>query len=118
MLDDAGNKNWQTDLAGTFYRAGYIEAWGRGIQKICEACEELGAPMPEYILLGADLTVKLPALECAVISDSKTQKRQNGGLADRIILVIVSNKAVTIAEISDILNIPKRTVEREIKKSS
>ena len=75
--------------------------------------------MPEYILLGDDLTVKFSALECAVISDSKTQKRQNGGLngglADRIILVIASNKAVTIAEISDILNIPKRTVEREIK---
>ena len=63
--------------------------------------------------------MKFSALECAVISDSKTQKRQigglNGGLADRIILVIASNKAVTIAEISDILNIPKRTVEREIK---
>lgn len=36
-------------------------------------------------------------------------------MADRIILVIASNKAVTIAEISNILNIPKRTVEREIK---
>jgi ATP-dependent DNA helicase RecG len=30
-------------------------------------------------------------------------------------MVILSNKAVTIAEISDILTIPKRTVEREIK---
>ena len=36
-------------------------------------------------------------------------------MADRIIMVILSNKAVTIAEISDILTIPKRTVEREIK---
>lgn len=36
-------------------------------------------------------------------------------MADRIILVIASNKAVTIDEISNILNIPKRTVEREIK---
>ena len=118
LMRTHNSRPYNPDLTGIFYRAGYIEAWGRGIQKICEACEELGAPMPEYILLGDDLTVKFSALECAVISDSKTQKRQNGGLADRIILVIVSNKAVTIAEISDILNIPKRTVEREIKKSS
>lgn len=37
-------------------------------------------------------------------------------MADRIIMVILSNKTVMVAEISDILNIPKRTVEREIKK--
>ena len=113
------SRPYNPDLAGTFYRAGYIEAWGRGIQKICEACEELGAPMPEYILIGDDLTVKLSAFESAAISEPKTPKRQNGGLngglADRIIMVILSNKAVTIAEISDILTIPKRTVEREIK---
>lgn len=113
------SRPYNPDLADTFYRAGYIEAWGRGIQKICEACEELGAPMPEYILIGDDLTVKLSAFESAAISEPKTPKRQNGGLngglADRIIMVILSNKAVTIAEISDILTIPKRTVEREIK---
>lgn len=63
-----------SDLAGTFYRAGYIEAWGRGIQKICEACEELGKPMSEYILLGDDMTVKFSALENVAISDLKTPK--------------------------------------------
>ena len=119
LMKTHNSRPYNPDLAGTFYRAGYIEAWGRGIQKICEACEELGAAMPEYILLGDDLTVKFSALECAVISDSITHKRQNGGLngglADRIILAIASDKAITIAEISDILNIPKRTVEREIK---
>lgn len=119
LMRTHNSRPYNPDLAGTFYRAGYIEAWGRGIQKICEACEELGAPMPEYILIGDDLTVKLSAFESAAISEPKTPKRQNGGLngglADRIIMVILSNKAVTIAEISDILTIPKRTVEREIK---
>ena len=46
-------------------------------------------------------------------------KRQNGGLngglADKIIVAISSDKTITVSEISDILNIPKRTVEREIK---
>lgn len=119
LMKTHNSRPYNLDLAGTFYCAGYIEAWGRGIQKICEACKELGAPMLEYILLGEDLTVKFSAFECAVISDSKTQKRQNGGLggglADRIIMGMSSDKTITVTKISDIIDIPKRTVEREIK---
>ena len=49
------------------------------------------------------------------LSDSKIPKRQNGGLADRIIAIISSDKTITVVEISGILNVLKRTVEREIK---
>ena len=34
------------DIANAFFRAGMIEAWGRGIQKIKDACRAEGAPMP------------------------------------------------------------------------
>lgn len=108
--------SYNRDLAGIFYRVGYIKAWERGIQKICEACEELDASMPEYILIGDDLTVKLSAFESAVISDSKPPNHHFGGLVDRITITISSDRTVTIVGISDILNVPKRTVEREIKK--
>ena len=115
------SRPYNPDLAGTFYRAGYIEAWGRGIQKICEACEEIGAPIPEYTLLGDDLMVKFSALESTGISNSKTPKpkRQNGGLegglADGIIMAISSDRTITVAGISETLNVPKRTIEREIR---
>lgn len=33
-------------VAGVFFRAGEIEAWGRGIQRIHEACQQAGAPLP------------------------------------------------------------------------
>ncbi|HBL30672.1 MAG TPA: transcriptional regulator, partial [Acidobacteria bacterium] len=35
-------------LANTFFRAGYIEAWGRGIEKIDRACREHGIEPPVY----------------------------------------------------------------------
>jgi len=76
-------------IANAFYRAGYIEAWGRGIQKICEACRELGAADPEYTVLGDDLTVKFTALESAKIPDSKIPKRQDDVLDD-----VLENKIV------------------------
>ncbi|MCD8153896.1 MAG: hypothetical protein LUF78_04290 [Clostridiales bacterium] len=60
-------------IANAFYRAGYIEAWGRGIQKICESCQELGTPNPEYTVPGNDLTVKFTALENAKFPNLKRQ---------------------------------------------
>jgi len=30
------------DIANTFFRAGFIESWGRGIEKICNLCKEYG----------------------------------------------------------------------------
>ena len=35
-------------IAGTFFRSGQIEAWGRGIGKISDACKSLGMPEPFY----------------------------------------------------------------------
>ena len=35
-------------IANTFFRTGFIEAWGRGIEKIKDSCKEAGNPMPEY----------------------------------------------------------------------
>ena len=34
-------------LTYAFFRAGMIEAWGRGIRRIATACENAGNPAPE-----------------------------------------------------------------------
>ena len=34
------------DLANTFFRAGEIEAWGRGIERMCAECRAAGFPEP------------------------------------------------------------------------
>lgn len=31
-----------------FYLAGFIESWGRGIEKICDACVKDKLPVPEF----------------------------------------------------------------------
>lgn len=37
------------NIANVFYKAGYIESWGRGINKIVEACLEAGLPEPRMM---------------------------------------------------------------------
>ena len=35
-------------IAGAFFRAGFIEAWGRGIEKICKVCREARVQPPLF----------------------------------------------------------------------
>ena len=35
-------------IADTLFKAGMIESWGRGFDKIREECEKTGTPLPEY----------------------------------------------------------------------
>jgi ATP-dependent DNA helicase RecG len=49
--------------AGLFFRAGLIEAWGRGIEKIGETCRRAGVPAPHYrikpneVMIGFDANI-------------------------------------------------------------
>jgi ATP-dependent DNA helicase RecG len=44
-------------IAYGFYRAGYIETWGRGIERIAEACEATGISMPTFKVSGNEIAV-------------------------------------------------------------
>ena len=48
-------------LAYAFFRAGMIEAWGRGIRRIAHACETAGNPAPEWkVEPGGGLWLEFP----------------------------------------------------------
>ena len=50
------------DIANTFFRAGFIESWGRGIEKICTLCKNYGIPEPEYTVHAGDIMLKFRAV--------------------------------------------------------
>jgi len=66
-------------IAHVFYRAGYIEAWGRGIKKMCDACKDWGQPMPEYIKSPGGLRLLFHALPTA-----KEMQIADGGMKSGI----------------------------------
>ena len=45
----------------------FFESWGRGIEKICSACEKDGVPQPEYMINPGDIMVQFTAPEDRVI---------------------------------------------------
>lgn len=93
--------------------------WGRGIQKIIEACRELGAPDPEYTVLGDDLTVKFTALKNAQEKASNPPIRHigrlDGVLVEKILGIMKERPEITQSEMAGKLMVPLRTLQRIIK---
>lgn len=54
-----GSRPLNPALANTFFRAGYAEAWGQGIRKICRNSLAYGMPMPEYSIDSSSVLVSL-----------------------------------------------------------
>ena len=58
LLQVHASRPFNPHIANTFFRAGEIEAWGRGIQKIVEACRKAAVPEPRIEQAGSDWAVE------------------------------------------------------------
>ena len=124
LMEPHDSVPYNPDIANVFYRAGYIERWGRGIETICDACRELGAEMPVYELRGNGLRVRFAALQSAVIEQSKAPNGQGdqknvqkeNDLEDRVLTLIEANKNITMSQIADQLEVSYKTVQRFMDK--
>lgn len=70
--------------------------------------------------MGDDITVKFTALESARIPDLKALNRHgdglNAGLDIKVLELISADSHLTMAEMTDMLNVTKRTVERIVRR--
>ena len=84
---------YNPDIANVFYRMGYIETWGRGIQKICDECRALGTDLPRYDVLGNGIRLHFKALKSALIDQPKAPKHQEtdneGALESAMVLRLI-----------------------------
>jgi len=114
LLERHKSRPYNPDIANTFFRAGYVETWGRGIQKICEACRNHGILEPEYEVLGGDITVKFTALQNPKTSNNP--KHQNEVLAEvlekRILAEIRKDNQIRQKDIAQVLETSIASVQR------
>ena len=113
---------YNPDIANVFYRAGYIETWGQGIQKICDECIALGTELPRYEILGTGIRVYFPALKSALIDQPQVPKGQDEPLEEpkeilldeRIIHVFRENPKATYDDLVAELSVSRSTIKRAI----
>ena len=121
LLDKHASLPYNPDIANTFFRAGYIESWGRGMLKIRTECTNFGLPEPEfdYDANGLMVLFKGKPVELAEenVGETSGKRRENvGRTSGKILELIKANPEITIPELSSIINISQRSIERNIQK--
>ena len=72
LAEELSSRPHNPRIAYTFFRAGMIEAWGRGIRRIVDLCDEAGNPTPTWQLEagGNGLWVRFPFSAAYLAADS------------------------------------------------
>lgn len=120
LMEPHDSKPYNPDIANVFYRAGFIENWGQGIQKICDECQRIGAELPVYELVGTTLRIHFKALESALIDRPKVSKGQNEPLDEpkedfltaKIIRLLRDNPKATYDDLIIELSVSRSTIKR------
>jgi len=76
------SKPYNPNIANGFFRAGLVETWGRGIEKICEACRLYGLKDPEWTVYAEDIMVLFTASQSLEASD-KNHSNQSLETSDK-----------------------------------
>ena len=119
------SKPFNPDIANGFFRAGSIEAWGRGIEKISEACRLAGIPKPHYRVRPNEVMVGFKAKiaigdakesEGDTKDDTKSDtKADTKETLDAVMAVLRQQPSITRDEIATKLTISSATISRIIK---
>jgi len=109
------NKN----IADIFFKAGYIEAWGRGIEKIMDGCKIAGLPEPliEEFAGGVQVTfyknIKSKTVTTPVTTPATTPTTTP---EEKVLSCISKNNRISKQEIGNLLGVTRDGVSYHIKK--
>ena len=116
LLQRHQSRPYNPKIARAFFRAGYIESWGRGIQKIFEVCNEYGALQPKYVVHSEDIMLKLAAVS---IFDKHVlkldSKAENTALKMKIVEYLQNQPTATQKELQEVLNETRTHIQKIIK---
>jgi ATP-dependent DNA helicase RecG len=107
------SKPYNPLIAGAFFRSGQIEAWGRGIEKITEACKSWGKPEPFYrvrpneIMIGFNTESQFGEKFGEKFGENQTQ--------EKITAIMRSKPTISAKAIAEEIGITTRGVEKSIR---
>lgn len=109
-------------IAGAFFRSGDIEAWGRGIETIADACHEHGVDLPTFESEPTGMTVEFKGEVLAEQKPERAGKVQDkfkkglGKSSGKILELLEQNGELTIPQLAERIGITPRAIEKNIKK--
>ena len=115
LMRKHASKPYNPNIAHVFYFAGFIESWGRGIEKICDACLEDELPVPEFTINPSDIMVKFTAPKDRIVpapgkvTDRVTDKEKE------VLSLLKIDPGYTYADMADRLSVSRKTVSARVK---
>lgn len=100
-------------LSDIFYKAGYIEAWGRGTVTITQSCQQEGLPDPEFreAFGGLELTFRREYFTEQQLAEAELNERQL-----KVLRYMQENKTVmTNSTYQDLAVTTKKTATRDLQ---
>jgi len=111
---------YNPNIAHVFYLAGFIESWGRGVEKICAACRKDGVPQPVYTVNPGDIMIQFTAPEERVVHASrKVTDRVTDQVTEnekRLLALLAEDPGYTLAQLVERTGVSRKTVAQRLKK--
>jgi ATP-dependent DNA helicase RecG len=112
LFNEHSSRPYNPDIANAFFRSGYVEAWGRGIDKMSKMCIAAGLPVPQITNEGSDFWITFKK-----DIDNK-EDLNNRGLNERQIDALVYFKSkgeIVSSEYAEKYKITKRMARNDLR---
>ena len=118
LMQKHASKPYNPSIASVFYYAGFIESWGRGIEKICNALKADDLPMPEYTVHSGDIMVKFTGPEDRIIRvTDKLSEKLSEKLSDELSDKLEPRERQTLALLFEDPGYSSSTIARKLSVS-
>ena len=116
---------YNPNIAHVFYLAGFIESWGRGIEKICAACKNANVPVPEYTVNPGDIMIMFSAPEELVVRSIRPKVTEKviekvienlDNKSLKILKLLVEDPGYKYVELAKKLSLSQKTIYLRLKR--
>ena len=121
LTQEHESRPFNPDIAHVFFRAGQIETWGRGIEKIFDACAAAGLPEPRYGDTGATLRLTFPFAPPPIITPEpektreKPREKTREKTREKILGLLLEKPQLSTADLAELVGITRKGIEWQIK---
>ena len=122
LLAQHSSKPRNKNIAYAFFKAGFIESWGRGYKKIRDGFEGAGLPMPKIESVDGGVKVTFQRNNVSnsqkILNDPKDGPKDSPKeISERQMLMLKemdANDTITIQEMTQKIQVSEKTIKREI----
>ena len=111
LLGEHTSRPRNKNIANAFYRAGFIESWGRGIQKIKSGFETAGLASPSFQTTMGGMMVSILRRGNP---HEKTRGKTREKTREKIVQLIRDNPTITMDQLAESLEVSVKGVEWQL----